>query len=79
LSYRHRIYPFPIGERTDKLYPVYWSIDATGWDTGWYLVAIITEDSFGNRGIAPFTKGANGSGYATNPQHWRFVTGSSGL
>ncbi|MBD3239249.1 MAG: hypothetical protein GF331_01585 [Chitinivibrionales bacterium] len=80
LSFRHRVFPFEIGARkSDKIYPVYWnSIDPTGWNSGWYLITIVTEDSFGNRGIAPFEHMfRQGSNF--NPQHWRIITGQAGL
>jgi len=80
-SYRHRVFPFEVGKRDDasKVYPVRWGpIDPSGWDTGWYLIAIVASDEYGNRGICPFKK-AGGRGYNTNPQHWRIVTGSVGL
>jgi hypothetical protein len=80
MGYRHHTFPFAVGVRSSKVYPVYWCVDPTGWDTGWYLVAIITEDSFGNRGIAPFSAGTGTDASSTfNPQHWRIVTGSVGL
>lgn len=83
MSYRNHVYEFPVGVRDSRVCPVYWNgIDPSSWNTGWYLVALVTEDSFGNRDIAPFgpPRGAGGGvGSNINPQHWRIVTGSVGL
>lgn len=81
-TFRHHVFEFGIGARRDsRIYPVYWNnIDPSGWPSGWYLVAIVTEDSFGHRGIAPLNyQRYLGSPWNCNPQHWRIVTGETGL
>jgi hypothetical protein len=80
LSMRHHELPFPVSGRDSKVFPVYWNIDPSGWNTGWYLVAIVTEDNFGNQGIAPYIKGdGTGAGSFYNPQHWQLITGTMGF
>jgi len=76
LSVRHYRFGFPIPVPGPQVYPVAWyDIDPSQWNDGWYYVAIVTTDSYGNRDIAPFYAGWGKDYLIThNPQHWRIVT-----
>ncbi len=80
-SYRTRVFPYVITENSSIIYPVRWCpINPSGWSTGWYLLTIVASDEFGNKGICGFSKaGSLGDDDNKNPQHWRIVTGSTGL
>lgn len=74
-SWRHRIFPFVFATPQYEKVNLYWyDIDPSEWPSGWYALGIVTEDEFGNKGIAPFRLGGWGDVNA-NPQHWKIITG----
>lgn len=76
LSLPNYRFSHPVPQSSPLVFPVRWvSIDPRQWNSGWYLIAIVTTDSFGNRGVAPFGPacGTAGAGCTMNPQHWRIV------
>lgn len=75
LSQPHYSYPLTTPVPQAVVCPVAWSgINTSTWTNGWHLVAIVTEDAYGNRGIAPMIADDHVDGRNTNPQHWYIVT-----
>jgi hypothetical protein len=83
MGYRHRIIPYPIAAPENPVDGIFWSnIDVSAFPAGPYLVGFITEDEFGNRGIAPLDhRPPEDLGRKTqpNPYHLNFVSGDSEL
>ncbi len=65
------VFPYEILVEQDILHEIEWNdIDASRWESGEYIMGVITADEFGNEGFAPMTTGQ------TNP--W-LVTIQTGL
>lgn len=78
MSLPHYSFALPIPSPAPKICrPVWERIDPTGWTDGHYLMAFVTEDSYGHRGIAPYW---HFRGYgseiptSSNPQLVRIMT-----
>ncbi len=77
LALPHRSFPARPFAPSERVCPVSWpEIDPTDWYDGFYLVAIVTSDCYGNHGIAPYFDlyAVTNRQENTNPQHWRIVT-----
>ncbi|MDD5673652.1 MAG: hypothetical protein PHC61_05795 [Chitinivibrionales bacterium] len=75
-SYRHLVIPYNVQVPNYILDNVRWAnVDPSSWPSGRYLMAVITQDEYGNRGIAPTIPSSTLDQLQCNP--WR-VTVASG-
>lgn len=54
LGFRHVLLPYPIRAKQSSFSNVIWeNINPMEWPSGDYIMAVVTEDQYGNRGFAP--------------------------
>jgi hypothetical protein len=81
LSLPQHTFPLEIAHPDSIVCATTWgTIDPTAWIDGYYLMAFITEDSFGNRGFGPYFhfRGYNEDPTSSNPQLLRIMTNNHG-